>query len=105
MNEINAAKVRAYFDARPAKCEAAGVIIDAGDWWQCHQTLIENFEYELETGELHENLRWDAYLGLPSAKRDAKVIIDNYRQSLGRGWNGLEDRKALSRLLDEAGLY
>ena len=104
MNEINVTKVRAYFDARPAKCEAAGVIIDAGDWRECHQTLIANFEHDLATGALRENLRWDAYLGLPSALRDATLIREDYRLSLKRDWNGREDAKNLSHLLDEAGL-
>ena len=87
MNEFNAAKVREHL-SKSANSEV----------------LLENFEYELETGELRENLRWDAYVGLPSAKRDTKAIRENYLQSLGRGWNGREDNKELSRLLDEAGL-
>ena len=98
MNEFNAAKVREHLSKFRPPLVSAEVAAS-------YEILLENFEYELETGELHENLRWDAYVGLPSAKRDAKVIGENYRQSLGRGWNGREDVKALSRLLDEAGLF
>lgn len=104
MNEFNAKKVRAYFDARPAEAEAAGVVIDAGDWRECHEAARENFEHDLATGALRANLRWDAYLGLPSAKRDVRVISDRYNESLERGWNGREDASEVSRLLDKAGL-